>query len=197
MRQIGHDRQHARRLEAECVQFLAVELGISEREIDPRGVDAELTPALETLLCQLLVDIHEKLGRSDVVVDENLTVGDGVSHAGSTGSDREMMDQNVGRVAGLKQIAIVLRHVLEAVVGRLDEDLGLKPGASEDALDTQHFVTDGVAIAERGENLMNLRLQFNTGPRWKFRDALQSPGAMSDGALQKIPAPARPWWGPA
>ena len=163
MRQIRHDRQHARRLEAECVQFLAVELGISEREIDTRGVDAELAPALETLLCQLLVDIHEELRRSDVVVDENLTVGDGISHAGGAGTDGEMMDQNVGGVAGLKQIAIVLRQVLEAVVGRLDEDLGLKPCSSEHALNTQHFVADGVAIAERGKDLMNLRLQFNTG----------------------------------
>ena len=96
MRQIGHDRQNARRLEAECVQFLAVELRIAEREIDPRGVDAELAPALETLLGELLVDVHEKFRRRDVVVDENLTVGDGISDAGGTGTDREMMDQNVG-----------------------------------------------------------------------------------------------------
>jgi hypothetical protein len=72
---------------AKCVQLLAVELGISEREIDPSRVDAELTPPFETLLCQLLVDVHEKFRRSDVVVDENLTVWDGISHSGGSGSD--------------------------------------------------------------------------------------------------------------
>ena len=79
MREIGHDRQHPGWLEPYRVQFLAVELRIPEGEIDPRGVDAELTASLETLLRELLVHVHEKLGRRDVVIDENLAVGHGVS----------------------------------------------------------------------------------------------------------------------
>src|SRR5262249_20831401 len=53
-----------------------------------------------------------------------------------------------------------------ALVGRLDKDLGRVPGAVQYALDREHFVADGITVAERREDLMDLRHRYLiTGPR--------------------------------
>ena len=58
-------------------------------------------------------------------------------------------------MAEVDQLAIVARLRLEAVIGGLDEDLRLVAGAAQHALDAEHFVADGVAVAERGEHLVD------------------------------------------
>ena len=165
MRKIGHDRQHACGIEPQRFELLAVEFGIAESEIDARGINGQLAAALETLLRKLLVHVDEELRRSDVVVDENLSIGQRVCDARGSGTDRKMMNQDVRRVAFLDQVVVVARAIFEPRVGGLHEDVGLEAGAAERPLDAEHFVADGIAIAERCENLVNFRLdQFNTGP---------------------------------
>ena len=165
VRKIGHDRQHAGGVEPQRFELLPVEFGIAEREIDAGRIHGQLAAALETLLRKLLVHIDEELRRRDVVVDENLSIGQRVCDARGPGADRKMMDQDVRRVAFLDEVAVVARAIFEPRVGGLNEDVGLEAGAAERPLDAEHFVADGIAIAERRENLMNLRLdQFNTGP---------------------------------
>ena len=58
-------------------------------------------------------------------------------------------------MAGVGQVAIVQRQVFEPRIRGLDEDLRLVSGTAQHALDAQHFVTDGVAVAKGREHLMN------------------------------------------
>ena len=58
-------------------------------------------------------------------------------------------------MAGVGQIAVVDGQVLEPRIGGLDEDLRLVSGGAQHALDAQHLVTDGVAVAEGREHLMH------------------------------------------
>ena len=57
----------------------------------------------------------------------------------------------------VRQLAVIDREIFEARVGGLDEDLRLVAGGAQHALDAEHLVADGVAVAERGEDLMNRR----------------------------------------
>ena len=75
------------------------------------------------------------------------------------------MKQDVRGVALVYEIPVVARLLFEPRIRSLDEDVGLEAGPAKNALDTEDFVADGVAIAERRKYLMDfLRLQFNTGP---------------------------------
>jgi hypothetical protein len=65
------------------------------------------------------------------------------------------VNQDVVGVARIFQIGIVPRQILDTRFRRLDEDLRFVAGAAQHALDTQHFVTDGVAVAKGREHLMN------------------------------------------
>ena len=195
MREVGNDWQHAGGIEAQRFELLAVELGVAERQIDARRVDAELAAPLEALLDELLVHVDEELGRRDVVVDENLPIGKRVGDARGARADREMMNQDVRRVALLDQVAIVPRQVFEARIGRLDEDVGLEAGAAQHALDAEHFVADGVAIAERGEHLMDLLLlSIQHRSRTEARPARRWQAGGPCAASRAIPvrAPSRP-----
>ena len=58
-------------------------------------------------------------------------------------------------MARIGQVAIVPRQVLEPRIRGLDEDLRLVAGIAQHALDAQHFVTDGVAVAKGREHLMD------------------------------------------
>lgn len=59
-------------------------------------------------------------------------------------------------VADVDEVTIVARHRLEPAVCRLNEDLRLVPGSLEDPLYPQDLVSDGIAVAQRGENLMDV-----------------------------------------
>ncbi len=102
VREIGNDRQHARGIEPQRFELLAIELGVAKRQVDARRVDAELAATLEALLDELLVHVDEELGRRDVVVDENLAIGKRVGDARRARADREVMNQDVRRVALLR-----------------------------------------------------------------------------------------------
>src|SRR6185436_10909856 len=66
-----------------------------------------------------------------------------------------MVQQQVVGTARVDELTIIARQRLEAVVGRLDENLGLVSGAAEHPLNPQHLVADRVAIAERGQYLVD------------------------------------------
>jgi hypothetical protein len=66
-----------------------------------------------------------------------------------------MVNQDVVGVADIPQLAVVTRQVLDARLCRLDEDIRLVAGAAEDALNAEDFVANRVAIAERGQHLMD------------------------------------------
>ena len=131
VREVGYDRQHAGRIEAQRLELLPVELRVAECEIDALGIDPQLAASLEALLGELLVHVDEELRRRDVVVDEDLPVGHRVGDARRARSNREMVDQDVRRIAVANQIPIVARHVFEARVRRLDEDIRIEAGRSE------------------------------------------------------------------
>ena len=58
-------------------------------------------------------------------------------------------------MADLCQVAIVARQVLEPRIRCLDENPGVISGLAQHALNTQHFMADGIAIAKRREHLVN------------------------------------------
>ena len=60
-------------------------------------------------------------------------------------------------MAGIDELAIVARQRLEAAVGGFDEYLRIVTCQPQGMLDTQHFVTDRVAIPECCEHLMDRR----------------------------------------
>src|SRR5262245_3019711 len=66
-----------------------------------------------------------------------------------------MVNQDIVRMARFGQVAIVLRQILEPLVGGLDEDFGVVACGAKHALDAEDFVTDGVAIPEGRQDLMN------------------------------------------
>jgi len=66
-----------------------------------------------------------------------------------------VVEQQVLRIAGVGQLAIVDRQILETEIGRLDEDLGVVTRGAQHTLDAQHLVADGVSVTERGEYLMD------------------------------------------
>ena len=67
------------------------------------------------------------------------------------------MNEHVGGIDRPDHVPVVDCEVLEPRIGGLDEDVGLVPGAAQHALDAQHFVADGVAVAKRGEHLVDAR----------------------------------------
>ena len=130
----------------------------------------ELAAALEALLDELLVHVDEELGRRDVVVDENLPIGKRVGDARGARADREVMNQDVRRLALRDEVAIVARLIFEAGIGRLNEDVGLESRTAKHALDAEHFVADGVAVAEGREHLMDFRLvSIQHRSEWQLR----------------------------
>ena len=67
------------------------------------------------------------------------------------------------------QIAIVAGLVLEARIGRLNENVGLEAGTAKHALDAEHFVADGIAIAERCKHLVDFRfLSIQHRSEWQL-----------------------------
>ena len=70
-------------------------------------IDAQLAASLEALFDELLVHVDEELGRRDVVVHEDLAVGKRVGDARGARPDREVVNQDVRRVALLDQVAVV------------------------------------------------------------------------------------------
>ena len=72
----------------------------------------------------------------------------------SRSSSRDLVDH----------VAVVDRQILEPRVGGLDDDLGLEAGGAQRALDAEHLVADGVAVAERREDLVDARRVITASP---------------------------------
>ena len=132
--------------------------------LDPRRVGRQLTASQVAELHQQRVHVDEELRRRDVVVDQRHPVGQREGHPRGPRSDREMVDQQVVGMAGVRQIAIVGGQMLEPAIRRLHENLRGVAGGPEHALDPQHLVADRVAVAERREHLVHLRRHRGSGP---------------------------------
>ena len=65
------------------------------------------------------------------------------------------MEQQIARTAGVEEIAIVVGQILEPGIGGLDEDFRIVARRAEDALNAQHLVADGIAIAEGRQDLVH------------------------------------------
>ena len=157
VREVGDDRQDRGAREAERLEILAVELRVAHREVAAVGVRAELAAPVKALARERAVDAREVLGRRDVVVDERHPIGQREGGPRRARSDREVVEQQVVGMARVDELAVVARQRLEAMVGRLDEDVRLVSRRAQHPLDAEHLVADGVAVAERGEHLVDAR----------------------------------------
>ena len=54
-----------------------------------------------------------------------------------------------------REVQVIEGLILEPVVGGLHENLGLISRGSQHALNPEHFVADGVAVAERRQDLVD------------------------------------------
>src|SRR5688572_14293877 len=88
-----------------------------------------------------------------------------------------MVDEDVRGSRVANQLAIVDRPIFQARIRRLDEDFRVVSGSHQDALNAQHLVTDRVAVAERGEHLMDAR----PGGGYGHADCERSPSAPAAG----------------
>src|SRR5258707_6805683 len=99
-----------------------------------------------------------------------------------------MMDQQVVVVTEVDETTEIDRHGLEAAVGRFDEDLRLVPRRAQHPLDREHLVTDGIAVAERREYLLDADHSFAStslagGTSRRRRSNQPGSGSMSRGGL--------------
>ena len=123
VREVGDDRQDGGVAEAEPFELRAVVLRVAQGQLDPRRVGAELAAPEIAQLDEQRMHVDEELGRRDVVVDERHPVGQREGHPRRARANREVMDQQVVGMAGVGQIAVVEREVLEPAIGGLDENL--------------------------------------------------------------------------
>src|SRR5262245_66176607 len=68
-----------------------------------------------------------------------------------------MVNEQIVLADLVNDLAIVDGQILEARICGLDDDLRLESGASQRTVDAEDLVADGVAIAQRGQDLMNTR----------------------------------------
>jgi len=155
--EVGNDRQHSGVRKPERLELEPVVLGVAEGQLTAIDVGSELAAAAEAQLDEILVNSDEVLGGRDVVVDERHSPGQRVRGPRRPRSDREMVDQDVVWRDPADHIAVVERQVLESGIRGLHEDGRVVSGCRKRALNPEYFVTDRVAIAERGEHLMNAR----------------------------------------
>ena len=155
VREARNDRQHGGAGKSERLEILPVELRIAQREIAAIDVGLELAPSAETLARERAMDADEIFGRRDVVIDERHPIGQRKRGTRCLGPEREMVQQQVVGMARVDELAVIARQRLEPAVGRLDENLGLVAGAAKHPLNPEHLVADRVAVAERGQHLVD------------------------------------------
>src|SRR3954464_10293167 len=68
-----------------------------------------------------------------------------------------MMEQQVVRMGGVHQLAIMARQRFQPWVRGLDEDIGLVSCGAKHPLDTEDLMANRITIAERGQHLMHGR----------------------------------------
>ncbi len=89
-------------------------------------------------------------------------------------------------------LAVVDGQMLEPRIGGLDEDLRLVAGGAQHALDAEHLVADGVAVAERREDLVDARREAARAHADCERSSAESRPGMTapDGILARTSAAA-------
>src|SRR5579871_1281970 len=76
-----------------------------------------------------------------------------------------MVDEQIVRPDLTHHVPVVDREILQPRVRRLDDDFRFVAGRAERAADADDLVADGVAVTERGENLVDARGHYcTTGP---------------------------------
>ena len=152
------DREDIGAREPGLVELPTVELRVAKREVTPSPIGAEFAASLVTEVDKCFVDVDEVRRRGDVVVHKHHPVGKRERHPRCSGTDGEVMNENVVRVTLGEQVAIVLGQVFHARVGGLHIDPRVVAGRAEDALYAERFVADRIAIAQRRQNLVELGL---------------------------------------
>src|SRR5689334_25134854 len=74
------------------------------------------------------------------------------------------MDEEIVLSHLVHHVAVVDGEIFESRIGGLDDDLGVEAGAPQGALNAYHRVADGVAIAQRGEDLVHPRRAAHESP---------------------------------
>ena len=100
------------------------------------------------------------------------------------------MDEDVFGGDRPDHLAIVQREILEAAIGGLDEDGRLVSGRFQRALDPEHLVADGVAVAERRQHLVDAR-RAGSGRAHCRLAAARLATAGPDGTSARMPAAGR------
>ena len=167
----GTTGQHRGPRKAERFEILAVELRVAQRQLAAVDVRVQLAPAAEALARQRAVHADEILRRRDVVVDERHPIGQRVRRSRRLRADREMVQQQVVRMAGVDQLAVVAGQRFEPRIGRLDEDV---------RLDSRPRAARAGCRALRGRSRRRSRA-------WPAPDG-------RPGASRRLIAPARPRW---
>src|SRR3954471_18420721 len=157
IRNHGQDRS-AR--EAQRAQLLTVVVGISERQLTSSDVRGQFSTAVETQLHELFMYADEVRGRRDVVIEERHAPWQRVRRPRRARANREVMNEEISCTDRADELAVVDRLVFESRIGSLDEDIRVVSGAAQHTLDPEDLVSNGVAVSERGEDLMD------TWPVW-------------------------------
>ena len=114
---------------------------------------------------QVRVEAEEPVGGRDVVVDRDEPVRRVVDEPPGRAPDREM--EEADRVGGRDLVVLPERPRAggHAGVDALGEDVGFEAGAPEVTLDREGLVADGVAVGERGQDLVDPTAHAALPPR--------------------------------
>ena len=163
-REVEDDGQDGRPREPGLLELAPVELAVPERELRPGGERLELAPPVVAQPREVRVEAQEEVGRRDVVVDDHQPVGGVVDEPAGGAADREVEDAHGVRRGHLPVLPERAREVGDARVHQLREDVRLVPGRAQLPLDRQGLVPDRVAVAERGEDLVDPHALPSFGP---------------------------------
>ena len=74
------------------------------------------------------------------------------------------MNQQIVRADLVDHLAIIDGQIFKARIGGFHDDLGLVARGAQDTIDPEYLVSDGIAVPERREDLVDARHYFTTGP---------------------------------
>ena len=106
-----------------ALEILTIEFRVAKGQLAPVDVRLQFSSPAKTLARQRAMHADEILRGRDVVVDERHPIRQRVRRAGCLRPDREMMQEQIVRVARIHQLAVVARHVFQAPIRGLDENV--------------------------------------------------------------------------
>ncbi len=154
--EIHEDGQDARPGVAEGLELPAVELGIAHGQVHLVHEQLDLQSPLVALPRQDAVGVHKKRVRGDVVVDHDLFIGHAEKELRDRRPDRKMENDDVRRRADLLVFPVVPPLPGRPGVEEPGEDLRPVAALAQHSLDLEHLVRDGVAVAQRGRELVDV-----------------------------------------